>query len=111
MREASAGNPGIPPSSLMAFLRARPGIAGAVLADFDSAFATPYYHSRFDNALTVDEDSIAEAAVVAARALHALAADDGSPELQASRPCVTPFAAVVLNKVLCRAKPQGCFLV
>ena len=35
---ASGSNPGIPPSSLMSLLRARPAIAGAVLADFDSAF-------------------------------------------------------------------------
>ena len=34
----SGSNPGIPPSSLMSLLRARPAIAGVVLAGFDSAF-------------------------------------------------------------------------
>ena len=35
---ASASNPGIPPCSLMSLLRAKPSIAGVVLADFDSAY-------------------------------------------------------------------------
>ncbi len=35
---ASGSNPGIPPSSLMSLLHAKPAIAGTVLADFDSAF-------------------------------------------------------------------------
>jgi nicastrin len=34
-KAASATNPGIPPSSLMSFLRVKPSIAGMVLTDFD----------------------------------------------------------------------------
>ncbi|KAK9832610.1 hypothetical protein WJX81_003488 [Elliptochloris bilobata] len=102
--EASAGNPGIPPSSLMAFLRAQPAIAGAVLADFDSAFTTPFYHSRHDNASTVDEESIAAAAVVAARALHALAAGVGEPNLQVDVAAVRATVAM-LAACLLRSEP------
>jgi hypothetical protein len=90
MEEASAGNPGIPPSSLMAFLRARPAVAGVVLADHDGHFSTPYYHSRFDNASSVDEESIAAAAATTARALHALASGAGAPALQVRGPRAAP---------------------
>ena len=49
MRQASATNPGVPPSSLFTLLAAKPALAGAVLADFDAAFSNPFYDSRFDN--------------------------------------------------------------
>ena len=82
VKEASRGNPGIPPSSLMAFLKARPAIAGVVMADFDESFTNPHYHSRLDNASTIDEESIVAASLVAAHALYALASDHRSPVLQ-----------------------------
>lgn len=71
LREASLQNPGVPPASLMSFLRAKPSVAGAVLADFDSRFINPYYQSHLDT--NVSSDALTSAAIVAARALHDLA--------------------------------------
>jgi hypothetical protein len=73
--EASASNPGIPPSSLMSFLRVKPSIQGVVLTEFDSAFRNPFYASRFDNGSSADAGIAATAAVLAA-ALHRLAGGD-----------------------------------
>lgn len=79
---ASAANPGVPPGSLFSFLRAKPSIAAVTLTDFDTAFANRFYDSRFDNGSDVHVGSIAAAAAVAARALHALAAGpDATPLL------------------------------
>jgi len=110
VEEASAGNPGIPPSSLMAFLRARPAVAGVVLADHDGHFSTPYYHSHFDNASTVDEESIAAAAATAARALHALVSGAGAPALQVrGRPsrCAPPPRSLLPRARAARAAGAG----
>ncbi|KAF2295546.1 hypothetical protein GH714_033170 [Hevea brasiliensis] len=47
---ASTTNPGIPPSSLMAFLRKQnSSTSGIVLEDFDTAFANKFYHSHLDD--------------------------------------------------------------
>ena len=70
---ASEETPGIPPSSLMSLLRAKPAIAGVVLADFDAVFTNTYYESQLDNRSNIDPASIVAAAEVAARGLHALA--------------------------------------
>jgi nicastrin len=75
--EASAANPGIPPSSLSSFLRERPAIAGVVLADFDTRYVNRFFESRFDGRGNVDAASVAAAAVVVARALHELALGGG----------------------------------
>lgn len=74
--EATASNPGIPPSSLMSFLRVKPSIRGVVLTEFDSAFINPFYASRFDNDSSADAGSIAATAAVLAAALHRLAGGD-----------------------------------
>jgi hypothetical protein len=105
VEEASAGNPGIPPSSLMAFLRARPAVAGVVVADHDGSFSTPYYHSRFDNASTIDEESIAAAAVTTARVLHALASGAGAPALQVCGPRAAPRRSGACHCAL-RRRPE-----
>uniref|UniRef100_A0A383VJT7 Nicastrin n=1 Tax=Tetradesmus obliquus TaxID=3088 RepID=A0A383VJT7_TETOB len=70
---ASPSNPGIPPSSLMSFLRVKPSIQGLVLAEFDDGFINPYFGSRFDNGSTVNADGIASVAAVLAAAVHRLA--------------------------------------
>ncbi|XP_016685963.1 nicastrin isoform X1 [Gossypium hirsutum] len=46
---ASSSNPGIPPSSLMAFLRKNSSTSGIVLEDFDTVFANKFYHSHLDD--------------------------------------------------------------
>lgn len=100
--EASASNPGIPPSSLMSFLRVKPSIQGVVLAEFDKAFTNPFYASRFDNGSRADPGSIAATAAVLAAALHRLAGGDPQ-QLQVRAvhnnsnhcmPAITPLRAV-----------------
>ncbi|KAF9588202.1 hypothetical protein IFM89_008272 [Coptis chinensis] len=44
---ANKSNPGIPPSSLMSFLRKDSSISRIVLEDFNTAFTNKFYHSRF----------------------------------------------------------------
>jgi Nicastrin len=79
---ASLSNPGVPPGSLFSFLRAKPSISAAALTDFDTAFRNRFYGSRFDNGSNADVSSVATAAAVAARALHALAAGPDAAPLQ-----------------------------
>ncbi|KAJ9505981.1 hypothetical protein QJQ45_016966 [Haematococcus lacustris] len=92
---ASAGNPGVPPSSLFSFLRAKPSIAGVVITEFDrqvlqpakrgsreGQMIDPYFHSAYDNASWVAVEPIMVGAALLARALHALAAPPGAPPLQ-----------------------------
>lgn len=66
--EASGHNPGIPPSSLMSFLRVKPGIAGVVLEEFNTHFINPFYQSRLD--VNISIEAVTSAAIVLARALH-----------------------------------------
>jgi len=82
VQAASDSNPGVPPSSLFAWLKAKPSVAGVVLSDFDSAFRNPFYQSRFDDNNTTDVSSIAAAAAVVASTLHALAATPGTAPWQ-----------------------------
>lgn len=76
MQAASASNPGIPPASLMSFLRINSSIQGVVLAEYDTGFSNPYYSSRFDNGSTINADGVASTAAVLAGALHRLAGGD-----------------------------------
>lgn len=76
VKPADAGNPGIPPSSLMSFLRLNSSLQGVVLTEFDQSFTNPYYGSRFDNGSTLNVDGIAGAAAVLGAALHRLAGGD-----------------------------------
>ncbi|KAJ0959810.1 hypothetical protein J5N97_000504 [Dioscorea zingiberensis] len=46
---ANASNPGIPPSSLMAFLGKDSLTSGVVLEDFDTVFTNKFYHSHLDD--------------------------------------------------------------
>jgi hypothetical protein len=73
---ASESNPGIPPSSLMSFLRVKPSIQGLVLAEFNEGFINPYFGSRFDNGSTINADGMASVAAVLAAAVHRLAGGD-----------------------------------
>lgn len=82
MSRASDANPGLPPSSLFSFLRAKPSISGAVLADFDTAYVNRFADTRFDNGSNLDAGSVTAAALVAARALHSLAAAPDTAPLQ-----------------------------
>lgn len=72
---ASSSNPGIPPSSLMAFMRKNPLTSGVVLEDFDSAFSNKFYHSQLDDLSNIDSKSLVAAASLVARTLYILATD------------------------------------
>ncbi|XP_043695678.1 nicastrin [Telopea speciosissima] len=73
---ANSSNPGIPPSSLMAFLRKNLSAAGVVLEDFDTAFINKFYHSHLDDLSNINSSAIVAAASVVARTLYILASDD-----------------------------------
>ena len=79
---ADADNPGIPPASLSSFLRVKPSIQGVVLAEHSAAFTNPYYQSQFDDSENIEPDSLAAAAVVVAKSLHALAASRQTQQLK-----------------------------
>ncbi|KAJ4837960.1 hypothetical protein Tsubulata_015679 [Turnera subulata] len=72
---ASRSNPGIPPSSLMAFLRKNSSTSGIVLEDFDTAFVNKFYHSHLDDKSNINSSSIVAAASLVARTLYILASD------------------------------------
>ncbi|KAK6154117.1 hypothetical protein DH2020_013756 [Rehmannia glutinosa] len=73
VKTASTSNPGVPPSSLMTFLRKKPQISGLVLEDFDSAFSNEFYHSHLDDLSNINSTSIVAAASLVARTLYILA--------------------------------------
>lgn len=47
--EAAMDTPGVPPSSAISFLAARPKLPTVVLTDHYREYANKYYHSRFDD--------------------------------------------------------------
>ncbi|KAI8536528.1 hypothetical protein RHMOL_Rhmol10G0264500 [Rhododendron molle] len=109
---ANASNPGIPPSSLMAFLRKVcdavmriPGnsqTSGVVLEDFDSAFTNQFYHSHLDDLSNINSSSIVAAASIVARTLYILASN--KKDLTA-----TSLSAINVNASLVE-ELMGCLL-
>ncbi|KAM5558159.1 nicastrin [Rosa sericea] len=70
---ANASNPGIPPSSLMAFLGKDSLTSGVVLEDFDTVFTNKFYHSHLDDLSNINSSAIVAAASLVARTLYILA--------------------------------------
>ncbi|OAY75320.1 Nicastrin [Ananas comosus] len=66
VKTADTSNPGIPPSSLMTFLRKSSSTSGVVLEDFDSSFINRFYHSHLDDPSNINSSSIAAAAALVA---------------------------------------------
>nr|GLL31396.1 hypothetical protein DM860_017356 [Ipomoea trifida] len=73
--KAKKTNPGLPPSSLMAFVRKNPQTSGIVLEDFDDAYKNKFYHSHLDDQSNVNSSAIVAAASLVARSLYILASD------------------------------------
>nr|GMD14766.1 nicastrin isoform X2 [Ipomoea batatas] len=73
--KAKKTNPGLPPSSLMAFVRKNPQTSGIVLEDFDDAYRNKFYHSHLDDQSNVNSSAIVAAASLVARSLYILASD------------------------------------
>ncbi|CAM0944287.1 unnamed protein product [Alopecurus aequalis] len=76
VKVAATSNPGVPPSSLMSFMRKNTSTSGVVLEDFDSQFSNRFYHSNLDNPANINSSSIAAAAALVARSLYILATAD-----------------------------------
>ncbi|KAJ0245631.1 Nicastrin [Hirschfeldia incana] len=72
---ADKTNPGIPPSSLMAFMKKNPQTSAVVLEDFDTKFVNKFYHSHLDDLSNINSSSVVAAASVVARTLFILASD------------------------------------
>ncbi|KAL3525034.1 hypothetical protein ACH5RR_013406 [Cinchona calisaya] len=72
---ASESNPGIPPSSLMMFLRKNPQSPGVVVEDFDTAFTNKFYHSHLDNLANISPSAVVAASSLIARSLYILASE------------------------------------
>ncbi|OEL17070.1 Nicastrin [Dichanthelium oligosanthes] len=81
VKQAASSNPGVPPSSLMSFIRKNMSTSGVVLEDFDSHFSNRFYHSYLDNPANINSSSIAAAAALAARSLYILASADSVVDL------------------------------
>ncbi|XP_010426885.1 PREDICTED: nicastrin [Camelina sativa] len=73
---ADTANPGIPPSSMMAFMRKNPQTSAVVLEDFDTKFVNKFYHSHLDDLSNINSSSVVAAASVVARTLYVLASED-----------------------------------
>lgn len=99
---ASNSNPGIPPSSLMAFLRKNPFTPGIVLEDFDNNFTNKFYHSHLDDLSNINSSSVAAAAALVARTLYILASD--SKDVSSS-----DLSAISVNITLVE-ELMGCLL-
>ncbi|KAL2521894.1 Nicastrin [Forsythia ovata] len=80
---ASTSNPGVPPSSLMTFLRKKSQINGVVLEDFDTSFTNKFYHSHLDDLSNVNSSAIVAAASLVARTLYLLASDQNASAINA----------------------------
>ncbi|XP_010528573.1 PREDICTED: nicastrin isoform X2 [Tarenaya hassleriana] len=73
---ADASNPGIPPSSMMTFMRKNPQTSAIVLEDFDTKFTNKFYHSHLDDLSNINSSAVVAAASVVARTLYLLASDN-----------------------------------
>ncbi|KAL6912167.1 hypothetical protein ACP4OV_000972 [Aristida adscensionis] len=81
VKQAASSNPGVPPSSLISFIRKNESTSGVVLEDFDSHFSNRFYHSYLDRPANINSSSIAAAAALVARSLYILASADSPVDL------------------------------
>ncbi|XP_024025905.1 nicastrin [Morus notabilis] len=99
---ANASNPGIPPSSLMTFVKKNSLTSGVVLEDFDTVFSNKFYDSHLDDISNINSSSIAAAASLLVRSLYVLASDTKNLSTSA-------LAAVNVNVSLVE-ELMGCLL-
>ncbi|CAN6478979.1 unnamed protein product [Victoria cruziana] len=100
IKNASSSNPGIPPSSLMPFLRKNSSTAGVVLEEFDSTFSNKFYYSHPDDPSNINTSSIVSAAAVVSRALYILASS-GSGFSSSNLSSIKINASLVEELVAC----------
>lgn len=91
---AGAAAPGLPPTaSAGSFVRVGGATLPAVLVSgFDTAFQGSTFHTQYDTLETIDLEAVATAAVVLARAAHALAL--GGPSDAAAAPLPVSYTGV-----------------
>lgn len=65
----------VPPSPLTTFVKAWPGVNGAVLSSYDALYANQFYKSSWDDSSNVDAAQVAKFATTLARVAYALAAN------------------------------------
>ncbi|KAJ8763070.1 hypothetical protein K2173_023275 [Erythroxylum novogranatense] len=99
IKSSSTSNPGIPPSSLMAFLRKNSSTPGIVLEDFDSSFINKFYHSYLDDISKINSSAIVAAASLVARTLYILAS--GDKNISSSLSAISVNASLVEELVGC----------
>ncbi|KAK1286999.1 Nicastrin [Acorus calamus] len=76
IKKSNTLNPGVPPSSLMSFVRKNSSTSGIVLEEFDSAFTNNFYHSNLDDISNINSSTIVAAASLVARSLYILATEN-----------------------------------
>lgn len=110
MQLADDSNPGIPPGSLSSFLRVKPSVEGAILADHGAAYRNAFYQSHLDTVDNIEPESLGAAAAIIARAVHALASSPATPSLQVhlTHLLCNLYLQLVLS-VLCADKRVGYF--
>ncbi|XP_013637439.1 PREDICTED: nicastrin [Brassica oleracea var. oleracea] len=92
---ADKTNPGIPPSSTMAFMKKNPQTSAVVLEDFDTKFVNKFYHSHLDDLSNVNSSSVVAAASVVARTLYILAT--GSKDTSSSATSSSALGSIHVN--------------
>lgn len=89
LRQASETQAGLPPSSLSSFLRAKTGIQGGLLAEFDTQYTNPAFATPHDTLDGINSVGIASVAKLVAQALHSLASGSEAT-LEAGLPHTLP---------------------
>ncbi|KAK9804658.1 hypothetical protein WJX73_005957 [Symbiochloris irregularis] len=105
---ASASNPGIPPSSLMAWLKANSSIAGAYIAEYDSAYTNAEVDTPQDTADKLWVEGIARTATIVARALAQLARGPDAPALQVDAEAVSQTVAALVDCLIRESPGLDC---
>lgn len=90
--------PGVPPSSLWSFLKARPSIPAVLIADHDDTYTNQYYHSMYDDRTNVNDEQVTLVATLLARTLYTLASQEPS-DTPSKDPNSTQFNATIYNSI------------
>lgn len=94
----------MPPTPLASFASSLPG---AVLAGYDDAYASRYFHSQFDDSSNVSPTAVSTAALVLARSLYTVASGTGA----APPSSLAVDADLVDDLLYCLAGNASCGLV
>jgi len=103
--------PGIPPSSLMPFLQAKPDLPGVVITDYISTYTNQFYHTHLDDGIQdpLDYNQVCDASTLVARSLYVLATgvSPTSPEVLA----ISSNCSLVRTLLRCLTTDFTCLYV